>query len=298
MRKYSWILLLAIAVSGCGPKYLERSGIPLIWGMRMDETADEFEFSENLAYVAESDANEILLELPLRADSFGLPVVGHIPSKESMRLLKDSKRTLSLVFATTNYKELFPTEDFPAPQIWFRYLNAALDSALAPFMGCEVSRVILAADWGLMTDENEWRQILDHIRTKMPDALISFGARHEALHSKSLSVLSDEIAIDYAPIAGEELKSPCRTENLRITALAKQSGKPIFIFRANVIGENPALQIQNRLRFWQPEVEINGICLNTLYAKIPPRDATTYYGMADDPAVSDFIRVYKQRLPL
>jgi hypothetical protein len=263
--------------------------------MRLDEGADEFELPDNLNYLSGKDSNEMLIELPLHADSFGLPVVGQVPSAVSMGLMRDAGVPLSLAFATTNYKELFPTDDLPAPQIWFQYLRTALDSALFSFKGCNVRRVILAADWGLMADERQWEQLVSHLRSHHPDTKISFGARTEALKNNPFTALSDEIAIDYAPIAGEELKGPCREENLKITALATEYGKQVFIFRANVIGENPALQIKNRLRFWQAGIEISGICLNTLYAKIPARDATTYYGMEDDQEALDFIQEYRQR---
>lgn len=287
--------MLAFVMVGCGPKYLERSGIPLIWGMRLDEGADEFELPDNLNFVSGKDSNELLIELPLRADSFGLPVVGQVPSAVSVGLLRDAGVPLSIAFATTNYKELFPTDDLPAPQIWFQYFKTALDSALFTFQGCKLKRLILAADWGLMAGEKEWDQVVSNLRSHHPNTTISFGGRTEALKNNHLAEISDEIAIDYAPIAGEELKGPCREENLKIAALAQEYHRPVFIFRANVIGENPALQIKNRLRFWHPEAKITGICLNTPYAKVAARDATTYYGMADDQEALDFIQEYRQR---
>lgn len=296
MRRYSLSLLLAIAVSGCGPKYLERSGIPVIWGMRLDEAEAEDELPKNLEFLTEQDSNGLMLELPLRSDSFGLPVVGYIPSEQSLHMLRKSQTTLSLAFATTNYKELFPTNSIAAPVIWMHYLEMSLDSAMARFQGCNLKRVIFAADWGPVAGELEhWKGLMIHFRSKNKTVSFSFGGRKAFLETNGLAKLSDEIAIDYAPIADDELKAPCRAENLKITELALGQGKPVFIFRANVIGENPELQLQNRLRFWRSEVKMNGICLNTLYAKIPPRDHTTYYGMADDPKILDFLQEYRLR---
>ncbi len=296
MRRYSLILLLAIVVSGCGPKYLERSGIPVIWGMRLDEAEAEAELPKNLEFLTEQDSNGLMLELPLRSDSFGLPIVGYIPSEQSLHMLKESQTPLSLAFATTNYKELFPTNSIAAPVIWMHYLETSLDSATARFQGCNLKRVIFAADWGPMAGELKlWNDLMNHFRTKNRAVLFSFGGRKDFVETNSLANLSDEIAIDYAPIADDELKGPCRAENLKITELALAEKKPVFIFRANVIGENPELQLQNRLRFWRSEVKVNGICLNTLYSKIPPRDHTTYYGMADDPKILDFLQEYRLR---
>lgn len=296
MRKYGLLFWMAIALVGCGPKYLERSGIPIVWGMRIDEAGDETDLADNLAHAKSLDMNALLVELPLRADSFGLPVVATELSPGTIQTLRDSQTPLSLAFSTTHSGELFPTNEFPLARIWLAYLEAGIDTALGKFSGCKLERVILASEWGPMAESKvAWERMLTHFRERHPATKFSIGGRTEALEASSLGSISDEIAIDYAPIAGEELKGPCRVENQKITELALQSGKSVFIYRANIIGESPALQIQNRLRFWQAGVTISGICLNTLYPKIAALDGKTYYGLADDPEALDFLQSYRLR---
>jgi hypothetical protein len=287
------ILLFMVLIAGCKPLELERQGITIVWGMRLNEPADEVELSPNLAKLRELTTRQLLVELPLRADSSGLPTVGATLPSETRGLLGQFKAGIHLAFCTTNEKELFPSDSLPETEAWFAALERAISTALKDLMGYRIERVVIAGEWGQFQSETDnWKALLDHLRAQFPDVPYSMGGRTETLDASGLAALSDELAIDYPPIAGDELKSPCRTENQAIAALAEKLNKPVFIFRANVMGPDPLPQIKNRLRFWPEGLKINGICMNTLYPKVPPRDPKTYYGMEDDAEALAWLKAY------
>lgn len=293
MQRFFPILVLAILVCGCRPLELERPGIPIVWGMRFNEPADEVELSPNLAKLRELTTRQLMIELPLRADSMGLPRVAVGLPSTTTGLFRPFKAGFHLAFCTTNERELFPTDSLPDPGDWFLTLEKEIVGVLANIHGYPIERVVIAGKWGKLQNETEgWRAFLAHLRMQFPDIPFSIGGRPEVLDSSGLGALSDELVIDYPPIAGDDLKAPCREVNQQIAALSQRLGKPIFIYRANVIGPDPLPQIKNRLRFWPEAVKINGICLNSLYAKVPPRDSKTYYGMEDDPGAIAFVKDY------
>ncbi|MFM2375286.1 MAG: hypothetical protein RLZZ165_383, partial [Bacteroidota bacterium] len=158
-----------------------------------------------------------------------------------------------------------------------------------------VRTVIAAGSGGFGNRTAMWRSLLDGLRRVFPGILLSVGGRVEALDATGSGAISDELAIDYPPIAEAELRSPSRIIQRKISTLAGQLHKPVFLFRANLIGDEPLPQFKNRLRFWLPEAAISGLCLNTLYPKSPLRDGTSYYGLADDPDVLGYLDGYLPR---
>ena len=95
-------------------------------------------------------------------------------------------------------------------------------------------------------------------------------------------------------MAGDELKPMSRAQNQDIAALASQQQRPVFIYRANIIGEDQLIQLKNRLRFWPSTLAINGLCINTLYPAIPVLDDHTYYGLQDNPDVLEYLKAYRR----
>lgn len=294
MNKRCLVMMVVLLVCGCGRRYLERTGVPIWQGMRVNAPEEWAQLPENLKVWEATEADGVCLELPLRADSLGLPVVGNMPGSEESALLRGKR--LSIALATTNLKELFPDELQVTDAAWFAQLEVEIDRLLQELKELAPERLIVGGAWGdYPMNRAGWASCINSLRRKWPRVKISLGGRPELVADNGLAALSDEVAIDYPPMAGEEQRSSCRNTNLKIAELAVASGKAIFIYRANVMGDTPSAQFQNRLRFWREDATLAGMCLNSLYPYSPLRDAKSYYGLADNPDVGEFLKEYKGR---
>ncbi|MFN8395551.1 MAG: hypothetical protein U0176_12995 [Bacteroidia bacterium] len=294
MRRHWLVWAIALVCCGCGNRYQERTGIPIWQGMRVNEAEEWSELEANAALWESEEVDGIVLELSLRADSAGLPIVSTFPDEQVIQKLP--KKSLAIVLATSNLKELYPDELQVTDAPWFAQLESEVNRLLSALGPAHPQRLIIAGAWGdYPMNRAGWASLVNGLRRQWPGVKFSLGGRPELVAENGFAALSDEIAIDYPPMAGEEQRSSCRSTNLDIAELGIASGKPIFIFRANVIGNPPLPQFQNRLRFWREEATIAGMCLNSLYPFSPMRDAKTYYGLADNPELGEFLKEYQSR---
>lgn len=288
------ILFVMLILSSCAPKELERLKVPISWGMRLNDLEDAKEIGPNLASIRELGMRNISIELPLVADSAGFPSIPtHIPS-ETPGLLLRFKVKFNLIISTTNKESLFPEAAVMSPKEWFAILEQEVKKELGNLKIYMPSRVIIGSDLKPSFEYfDEWKTLLQNLRNSFPNVKFSIGGRAEEMQKSGLAEISDEFAIDYPPLVGENLKAQSRDQNSEIAAMAKGIGKSIYIYRANIIGPSPLIQIQNRLRFWPENLEINGICINTLAGKVAARDSKTYYGLADNEDAIDYLKYYK-----
>ncbi len=295
MQKYLWLMLTLVVVSACAPPQLERPDVPIAWGMRLNAPEDAAEINPNLAKMRELVLRNLVLELPLVADTTGLPKAKVDAPRELGGLLSTYRVHLQLAFCNNNEQELFPIGKPLDPGAWFAQLGREIKRNLDLLPLTPPDRVIVGGDLLQVANETErWRELLDGLRTSYPKTSFSIGGRTTLLAQSELGALSDEITIDYLPMAGDELKAACRAENQRINALTSKYKKPLYIYRANIIGPDALLQVKNRLRFWPAEMKFNGLCINSLYAKIAARDDHTYYGLADDADVLAYLEEYRR----
>jgi hypothetical protein len=296
--KYLLLILLpaVLLLAGCRELDLEREQVILAWGIRYDTPAAAGVFSPNLAHMRDVKMRELVLELPLRADSAGLPMVPPLPLGDMVTLLNRFKTRLHLVFAPTNLEELFPGGRLKAePAAWFAGLRHAIDSTVAVFGDFSISRVVIGSNLRPVESFTaEWTQLIDSLKAGH-DYFVSYGASPDALGKLGFVGHCDELCIDYPPAADDNPKPFCRKVNTQIAALSDSLHKSVFVFRANVIGEQQLEQLKNRLRFWPPATRLRGVAMNSLYARIPLLDSTSYYGLADNPEVIAFLEDYRSR---
>lgn len=295
-RSLLFVGVILSLLMGCRPIDLERPNVPIAWGMRFDTPAAAGELNSNLAKLREMVMRELVIELPLRADSAGLPIVPPLPLGDLSTLLGRYKVGLHLVFAPSAQEELFPEGRMKAtPAAWFAALQQQVDSTLRLLKHYPIDRVVIGSHLGPVEQyTNEWGGLLDGLR-KGRKTLFSYGSDPSGLRKLGFLAHCDELAIDYPPAADDNPKPFSRAQNTLVAQLADSLQKPVFIFRANIMGEQQAEQFQNRLRFWPDQVQLNGVVVNSLYARIPMLDSTSYYGLADNPEFSAFLKEYRQR---
>ncbi|MEM0995674.1 MAG: hypothetical protein AAGN35_01280 [Bacteroidota bacterium] len=291
------ILGASLLLLGCGSPHLERPGIPLAWGMRMESPADEAEINANLAKMRDLVTRQIVLELPVEADSAGLPRIKALPLGSFVTLARQYKIRFNLALTTLRPQDLFPRGEIADPNAWFDRYTDEVDSLLQVLAGYPPERVILGNDWRpAEAHPNHFRTLLKDLRTDYRNRF-AYGARVDRLEEIPFWAACQEIAIDYTPTAAGDLKATSRKINPRAGEFAAGQRLPIFIFRANIIGPEPALQLKNRLRFWPERTPMSGICINTIYPTIAARDSVTYYGLAQEPEFFEFMEEYRLRTP-
>ena len=183
-----------------------------------------------------------------------------------------------------------------SPKAWFSNLEAQLRLVLNPLTHYLPKRLIIGSDLKpSYTYQEEWQRLFASLRKSFPGVLFSIGGRASELEQGGMAAISDEFAIDYPPLVGEDLKAQSREMNDDIGRAALELKKSVFLFRGNIMGPKPKIQIQNRFRFWPNELEIKGICINSLTARVPPRDAKTYYGLADNPEALTYLEAYQNK---
>lgn len=295
MRKYFFLLIIVFGLVGCNSPELERPDVTISWGMRLNESQDAGQINPNLSKLRELVMRDLVLELPLKADSLGMPQVVLDVPKEMTGLLSTYRNRLQLAFCNTNEAELFPQGKHADPARWFARLQSEIERNLGLLALTMPERVIVGGELGPMAEQDAgWKAMFEALRSKYPKTHFSVGEHIDLLENSGLGAISDELTVDYAPLAGEQVKAESRAENQRIAALAQRLGKPVFIYRANLMGEGQLLQLKNRLRFWPEELQLTGLCINTLYAPIAARDDHTYYGLADNADVLEYLEAYRR----
>lgn len=290
-------MICCFLLAGCTSPDLERPQIKISWGMRMESPADEAQINPNMSLMRKMVMRQMVLELPVVADSNGLPKVVPIPMGTFMTLSRQYKNRFFLALTTTRDKDLFPTGTIDDPEAWFASLEAEVDSLMALLKGYPPERIIVGNDWlPAEAHPQSYRKMLESLRSKHLSFFL-YGARMDRLDEVPFWDAVSEIALDYTPTAEGDLKAISRKLNQKAGQFAVRQHQPLFIYRANIIGPEATLQVKNRLRFWPDSTQISGICINTIYPAIAARDSVTYYGLANKPELFDFLEEYRRRKP-
>jgi hypothetical protein len=296
--KIRLILFLALLAgfTACQSPELERPRIPIFWGMRFDDPQAEAELNPNLVRLRDLVMRELVLELPLAADSAGLPYIPDLPFGSIKGLLLKHKVGLHITLAPLATKDLFPEgQPLADPALWFAALEKEIAGLLDYLQPCPVDRVVVGSNLGpVEAYGDEWAKMFANLR-KGRDVLFSYGASPEHLAKFPNLKASDELAVDYPPGNESDLMARSRNINQGIEHIADSLHLPVYIFRANLIGDEQTAQFQNRLRYWTKKMRFRAIVVNTIYPKLPLRDSTSYYGLLDNPEFNEFLEEYRNR---
>lgn len=286
-----WLLLL---LSGCLSPSLERQSVPIHWGIRLDHSTSPFELHDNFEQLSEGDA--LLVEIPLHADSAGLPVIS-IPSsifQDLAGMAAKKQVDLSLALSTSHPRELFPEEVKWEVGQWFEAYRLELNGLLQAFDSHPPKRLILGNDWSNVEIEAEaWTELMADLRKRHPELRLGYGKLGGEAHPTWWNAC-DFLAVEYPALADPNPKPRAMKLNPNIGETALSLDKPILIYRANLMGPYKTISLKNQLRFWQEEVKLEGLFINSLYARIPPLDSTSYFGLQEAPDLLEFIRDYRE----
>ena len=102
----------------------------------------------------------------------------------------------------------------------------------------------------------------------------------------------DAVGILYLPPGNQVIKPYFRDINQRLSPLFIYHQKPLYILQSNLVGDEKLLVFKNQLRFWEPEVDVQGIVLNSLYCHVSLIDSVTPFSLANDRAFGTYLQEY------
>ena len=179
------------------------------------------------------------------------------------------------------------TDHFHNPtqmKVWFEALTQELLAALQSIDWSHgPERVIIGNDWETVErNAQEWEEMFDRLRDDLKGIQLGYGFHGDRKTPPSFVRKCDFFALEYPPVADENPKPFAIQNNPRMASFASMVEKPLFIYRSNIMGKHKTIGLQNRLRFWVDEIPVTGLVANSLYAKIPPLDSTSYFGVMTD----------------
>ena len=89
-----------------------------------------------------------------------------------------------------------------------------------------------------------------------------------------------------------ELKPHFREVNQELSILLKKHQKPALIVHSNLLGEQQLLLFKNQLRFWDEDIDLMGIVLNSLYCELSLADTSTYFALGHNDDFQSFLQNY------
>ncbi len=288
MRYLFPLLFLSLLVlSACQSPDLERAEVPLLWGIRYEgEDAGQW-LEQNLE--VEGRGTEWMIEIPIIAGDSNFPTIPELPLEELGRGLAAQQISFNLAFTTSFGKELFPTGKLVDTTAWFHALTNEVKECLEAIHQ-EPRRLIVGNDWKLAEPaQAHWRQLFQDLKSTT-NSQLGYGWNGDRLTLPPWIDVCDFFALEYPPVADPNPKPYAIQNNQRMGRAADSLGLPLFIYRGNVMGNYKTIGLKNRLRFWPEEVQVTGLVANSLYAKLPLLDSSSYFGVMQD---QEFINYWK-----
>ncbi len=239
---------------------------------------------------------EIVLELELSChDSTALPYIqrtGRSQLTKLLPILQELELQPSIGIIESSDEPLYfrDTTDFNR---WFAHYYFELDRVLERTTGYPLQRLIIGNEFKELERRppHEWRHLTDSLRA-LSKAKLVYSTTPERVRNVNIWPLLDEIGIAYLPVADGSLKRAHRAWHEDISELVRTYDRPVYISHANVIGDDKLLQFKNKTRFWDEEVRVNGINLNTVYGTTVLSDTSKYFGWQSSPDALEYLESY------
>lgn len=289
-NRLPFLLLFLLLLGSCRSPQLERQDVPLMWGIRFEgEEALEW-INRNLE--SSEKGKEWMIEIPVVASDSQIPSIPELPLRALSQALDQNDVEFNLAFTTSFVKELFPTGALTDTTNWFDGLQTAIQNSLNAF-DRPPKRLIVGNDWKTSEPaEEHWRSLMKNLRNENKIE-IGYGWNGDRLSAPKWLDVCDFFALEYPPIADPNPKPYSIQNNPRMATISDSLDKPMFIYRANVMGNFKTIGLKNRLRFWPEEIEVTGLVANSLYAKLPPLDSSSYFGVMQDKEFLNYWNSYQ-----
>jgi hypothetical protein len=295
-------LLCFLALASCGffaCQPLERPNVPLLQGLRLELPPNDLSVC---AQKLKNDfaCRELSVELMVVADSStGLPKISRTSLVEVSRLFLGLQKydfSYTIQLHHSNFRPLFIPDQKINTDAWFAAYQKEIQEELLPRLAsAKVNRIALGTYFEpLESQTKHWQALFRSVRQVSRIPLL-YVASVERAGQIGFWQSCDEIGIFYQTSIEQNDKVYARKWNEKLSALARREQKPLFIAQANLIGENKLVQLENRLRFWDKNVNLKGLVINNIFPVPAVCDTNAYFGLANDNEILNYLKDYSGR---
>lgn len=282
---------LSSTIIGCGE--INKKQAPLWAGIRLDTSIDTARLAKDLIAVDSLGIRDYAIELIVYTDTItGFPKISRTSLTQLSRVLPIFRgRALTLVLTRVATRPIWIAGKI-RPTQWFERYCEELNELAQRTKSAYVWRVALGNDfqpleqyaneWALLAQSNIFDKKVRLTYITNLDRVQSFGAWKAF----------DEIGIHYQTASDLSEKSFARRWNPIVSEVAYKLNKPVFIANANLIDKNKKTQLEYRLSFWQENVALSGVVLNSIFDRPALIDTVRYFGCAQDTALLNYIKAY------
>ncbi len=281
-----------VTFSSCDRQEI-RTGIPVIFGIRVDEKTSVGSFDSTLQWMKSNQYNRLSIEFPMDRDSAtGMLLVPQVYLEKGRWInekLSGTEIRVSIgvyiynAERFNNRKSGTEDRDLDDYMEGLKVISSTMDTRILERVVCGC----LPGEFTVSKPGLEFERKLSKIRTSNRTK-IAWCCLADKLHEFTGWDQFDEIAISYPPAPSEEQFSYNRSWNSGVSAQAVTFGLPVIIWHSNVIGDYKPEQLRNHLRFWPENVVISAVNLNSIYNIISPLDENPYFGSAGN---QDFLNL-------
>jgi hypothetical protein len=176
-------------------------------------------------------------------------------------------------------------------QIQFNRYSSQIDSILAilPF---SPDKLMFSGFW---IQDSAFQQALiqqfPKWKKRHPHSTCYIAGRHESLLADVIDWEGNyELAVIHDAPPDEVFKPYFRKVNGALSEKALKHNRSLFIAQSNLLGEQKLLLFKNQLRFWDEQVIIEGLTINSLYCTSSLADSSTRFGLAKDKHLVEYVK--------
>ena len=275
----SFLFSFLIFFSSCNLQS-EKKGIPIIPGISLEGEFVKEDLIASLDTMNAWGLNSISIEIPLWADSNGMPYVHdslYSFAKMIGPVLLENQIQLSLSLVTRD-RELLTGWFHQTLNTDSSQLNVIVDSLLNSLSVVKPERIVFGPDWVKPGKINpSFLTLITHLKEN--GILVSHFTDVETAEENPLLNVSDEIAVSFNPGIQSQQRQYYQKWNQRLCELSKEKNKPILLARTNLVGDESSVVLMNLPLFWMPDQVVNGLIMNTVSTRICLADSSPYFGM-------------------
>lgn len=285
------ILLIFLFTNCTDP--LERQNVPIWGGSVFNKSCSQQILIENIQYFKEFGLSGWMVEIP-----FYVTQSSHTSDfryYESSLLdtllpvLEKTKIDYGLYFSLNNPDKLSTRKVNISD--YFTDISGILLKAktnLPIYIG--FGEGFLASDLTEMALPN----YIDQIKKEIPDfkGKFVYGTFPNQLTKKFDFQTPDIIGIIFPPPIDEAFKRRYKNSHIRISSLLLKHDKPAMILQSNLLNTNKYIQLKNELRFWDEDVTLTGLVLNSENCYYPFSDNSGLFNLGKDRLLLNYLDSY------
>lgn len=274
---------------GCEVK-LERESIPLWIGIQLepDTTCLAQSWQANKQIHATYHPEGWVIEVPIfipNDDSASI----RIPSHEEINLALIRMKTLS-VQTCLHFSLQNPFRKKEADISHDTYTR--LIDQLLPSLPYSPGKLMFSGFW---IQEKAFQEALIEKfptwKSALPQTSLYIAGRHQSLLSEVIDWEGDyELAVIHDAPPDQVYKPYFRKVNHALSEKAIKHGRHLFVAQSNILGGQKLLLFKNQLRFWDEELELDGLVINSLYCTSSLADSSTRFGLAKDLDLLEYVK--------